>query len=90
MQDFVDERDRRALGAGVVNLEHTNPRAVIDGGELIEPPSRAGDALEEFHIELQSVTRLRFLVALPALPMRLMLLVRRQAMHPVSLEDPVC
>jgi hypothetical protein len=36
------------------------------------------------------VTRLRFLVALPAFPMRLMLLVRRQAMHPVSLEDPVC
>jgi hypothetical protein len=73
VQDFVDERDRRALGAGVVHLEHVNPRAIVDGGELIEPPSRAGDALEEFHIELQSVSRLRFLVALPTLPMRLML-----------------
>ena len=30
------------------------------------------------------------LETIPALPMRLMLLVRRQAMHPVSLEDPVC
>jgi hypothetical protein len=83
-------KDRRALGARVVDLEHANPRAIVDGGELIEPPSRTGDALQEFHIELQSVPGLRFLIALPTLPVRLMFLIGGQAMHPVSLEDSMC
>ena len=34
-EHIVDEPDRRALVAAVVDLEHTDPRAVVDRGELI-------------------------------------------------------
>jgi hypothetical protein len=48
---------------------------------------RAWNALEELHVHLQPVAGLRLLVALPALSMRLMLLVRRKAPETVLLED---
>ena len=31
-EDFVDKLDRRALIAGIVHLEHSNARAIVDGG----------------------------------------------------------
>jgi len=49
---FVDEPDSRALIAGVIDLEHADPGAVVDGRELIQPRARARDTLEEFHIDL--------------------------------------
>src|SRR5690606_20143836 len=75
--------------AGVVDLEHPDTRAVVDGGELIEPLARPRDALEELHVHLQSMTGLRLLVALPALLMGLVLLVVWQPAHTVLDEDPV-
>ena len=77
----------RALVARVVDLQDANPGAIVDGRELIEPASRARDSLEELHVELQPVAGLRLLVALPALAVRLMLLIRRQPIHPVPLQD---
>ena len=82
-QHLVDEADRRALVAGIVDLEHADARAVIDRRELVEPLPRAGDPLEELHIHLQPMARLRLLVPLPALRVRAMLLVAWQAVHPM-------
>jgi hypothetical protein len=55
--DFVDEANGGALVTRVVHLEDTNPRAIVDGGELIEPRPRLGDALEELDVQLQPVPR---------------------------------
>ena len=58
--DVVDELDGRALVARVVHLEHPNARAIVDGGELIEPLPGARNALEELHVQLQPVAWLGF------------------------------
>src|SRR5689334_20615127 len=42
---LVGKTDGRALRAVVVNLEHPNASAVVDGRELVEPLLRAWDAL---------------------------------------------
>jgi len=52
-EDVVDEGDGRPLIAGVEHFQHANAGAIVDGGELVEPPARAGNALETLHIELQ-------------------------------------
>ena len=39
--DVVDERDDRALIAGVEDYQHANASAIVDRRELIEPPARA-------------------------------------------------
>src|SRR5687767_10208108 len=69
-QHLVDEVDRRRLVTGVVDLEHADARAVVDGRELIQPLPRARDALEELHVHLQAMTRLRLLIPLPPLRLR--------------------
>jgi hypothetical protein len=47
----VDESDRGALVARVVvDLQHAKPRAIVTGGELIEPLTGAGDPLEELDV----------------------------------------
>ncbi len=60
-----------------------------DRGELIEASSCARNSLEELHIKLQPVPWLGLLVSLPSLAVRLMLLVRRQPVHPMTLQDAV-
>lgn len=84
---LVDEPDRRALVAGVIDLQDANARAIIDGRELVEPLSGAGDPLEELHVELQPVSRQGLLIALPPCAVPLMLLVGGQAVHPVAAEN---
>jgi hypothetical protein len=86
-KNFVDEQDRRALIARIVDLQHTNPSAIVDGRELKEPASRAGNSFQELHIQLQSMAGLRLFVALPALAVRLVLLIRRQPRHAVPRQD---
>src|SRR6185503_9748040 len=86
----VDESDRHALVARVVNLEDANPSAIIDRGELVQPLARPRNALdEELHVQLQSVAGERFLVALPAFPVWLVLLVGRQPVQPMSAQNAV-
>jgi hypothetical protein len=70
-------------------LQDANPCAVVDGRELVQPLTGAGDPLEEFHIESQPVTGLRFLIALPALAVWLVLLIRRQPVHSMPTQDAV-
>src|SRR5262245_31762037 len=52
--------------------------------ELIQARPGTRDAFQELHIDLQTVPWLGFLVALPALLVRPMLLVGRQAGHAVA------
>ena len=44
-EDFVDEQPGRALIAGIVDLEDANPRAIVDGGELVQALMSPGDSL---------------------------------------------
>ena len=59
------------LIAGVVDLQDPHAGAIVDGRELIQPAVRPRDSLQELHVQLQPVTGLRLLIALPALAVRL-------------------
>jgi len=73
--DLVDELDGGRLIAGVVDLEHPDAGAVVDGRELVETLPGARDALEELHVHLEPVAGLLLLVALPPLRVLPVLLV---------------
>lgn len=64
LDDLIDKPDRRSLIAGTVDFKHPNTRAVVDGGELIQPPCGARDSLEELNIQLQTMDWLRLLIPL--------------------------
>ena len=85
--DVVHKLDRRPLVAGREDLQYSNTRAVVHRGELIEPGLGLGNPLEKFHIELQAVSWLRLLVALPAFAMWSVLLVGREPIQTVSRGD---
>jgi hypothetical protein len=87
--DLVNKPDRRSLVAGIVDFKHPDTRTVIDGGELIQALSAACDPLEELHVQLQAVSGLWLLVALPGSPRGPTLLVCWQAVHPVTDENAV-
>jgi hypothetical protein len=72
------------LVADIVDLEHTDARAVIDGRELIEASFGARDSLEEFHVDLQAMSGLWLLVSMPGTTCRLALLVDRQPVHSIA------
>ncbi len=48
-------------------FSYTNPSAIVDRRELIEPLPRAGNPLEELDVHLQAVAGLGLLIALPSL-----------------------
>lgn len=77
-RDVVCEADGSRLVARVIDLQDANPRAVVDRGELVEPLAGSRNALEELHIELQTVPGLRLLVQLPTLGVVLVLMVGRE------------
>jgi hypothetical protein len=87
--DLIHEADSCLLVAGIVDLEHTDARAVIDCRELIETSLRARDSLEEFHVDLQTVSGLWLLVSIPRAPCRLSLLIGRQAVHSITDQYPM-
>src|SRR5688572_5482541 len=84
---LVDELDRRRLVAAVVDLEHPDARAIVYGRELIQAAAGARDAFEELDVHLRPMAGLGFLVALPALLVGTMLLVRGQPAQAVTHED---
>jgi hypothetical protein len=49
---FIDELHGGPLVTGVVDLQHSNAGAVIDGGELIQAFASARDPLEKLHVQL--------------------------------------
>jgi hypothetical protein len=75
------------LGAGIEHLEHSNPRAVINGRELKQPAPSAGNALEELHVHLKAMPWRDLLVSLPPSAVRPMLLIGRQATHAVAFQN---
>ena len=87
-EHVVDELDGGLLVEVVVDAEHTEPRAVIDRGELVVLPARAPDRRYELHVDLDPMPGLRLLVALPAVLVALVALRRWQAAHVEALEDP--
>jgi DNA-binding beta-propeller fold protein YncE len=54
-QRVIQEANGRTLVARVVDFQYPKACAVVDGGELIEPLARAGDALEKLDVDLQAV-----------------------------------
>jgi hypothetical protein len=82
--DLVHEADGRLLVADVVDFEHTDARAVIDGRELIEAFLGTRYSLKEFHVDLQAMARLRLLVSVPGTARWLALLINRQPVHSVT------
>ena len=50
-KDFVDELHGCALVAGVVDLQNANPRAVVNGRELVQSSPRSRDALQELYVQ---------------------------------------
>jgi hypothetical protein len=88
-QDVVHEPNSRALIARVKDLQHPNAGAIIDGGELIEPPLTTWDPFEKLHVHLEAVSRLRLLVPLPPLAMGSMFLIGRQPVQLVPMQNPM-
>jgi hypothetical protein len=67
-----------------VDLEHADTRSVIDGCELVEASPGARNSLEEFHIDLQTMSGLWLLVSMPATTCGLAPLVARQPVHSIT------
>src|SRR3990170_4515249 len=55
LEDVVDELDRRLLVQSVVDLQYPEPRAIIDGGELVVALPGALQRRDELHIDLDPV-----------------------------------
>ena len=77
LPNAVKEADYGALVAGIIDLQNSDPGAIVDGSELIKALCRTRDALEELHVHLQAVAGLGLLVALPSFAVRLVLLIGR-------------
>src|SRR5688572_23789297 len=86
---LVDELDGGSLVARIEDFEDPDPRAIVNGRELKQSSACAGNPLEELHIYLQTVPRDQLLVSLPTFPIRSMLLICRQPIHSVALQDTV-
>src|SRR5581483_2141797 len=87
--NLIHKADRRSLVARIVDLEHPDARAIVDGSELVQTLLRAGDPLEELNVQLQAMPGLRLLVALPSASPGPMLLIGRQPVQAVANQDAV-
>ena len=77
--DFINELNGRLLIAGIEYLQDPYPCTIVHSRELIEPLPRTWYSLQELYIYLQPMTRLAFLVSLPALLVGSMLLACGQS-----------
>ena len=80
--DFLEETDRRAL---IAHASYTfNTRMRVQSSIAVNWYSRfpVPGFARGIHVHLEAVPGLRLLVSLPALPVRPVLLIRRQAVHP--------
>src|SRR5713101_8242094 len=88
LDDVVDELDRGLLIQALIDPQDPQASAVIDGGVLVVLFAHSLDGLDELDVDLNRMTRLLLLVALPAFGMALVALRRRQAVEVSPLEDP--
>src|SRR5438309_7808409 len=88
LEDVVDELDRRLLAELVVDPQDPETGAVVDRGELVVLLAGALERGDELHVDLDLVSRLGLLVALPALAVAHVALRRRQAAKAQTPQDP--
>src|SRR5262245_48586476 len=62
---FVDELNSCFLVATVINLKDSNPSAIINGCELIQPSLGPRNAFQKLNIHLHPVARLLLLISFP-------------------------
>lgn len=83
MQHVVDELDGDLLVALGIDAQHPQSRAVVDGGELVEPfASSSRDGFEKLDVDLDPVAGQLLLITLPAPVVPLMALGGRQSAMP--------
>ena len=80
---FIYETDGRLLIADIVDLQHSDARAVIDRRELVQAFLGQSDSFEEFHVDLQTMARLRLLIAIPGTSCWLTFQIGWQAIHSI-------
>ncbi len=84
--NLVDELNRSALIAAVVNLQHPDTSAVVDSSELVKALGRAMNALQKLYVHLEPVPGLLLFVALPLMFLALVLSVTaRQSAQAMTL-----
>jgi hypothetical protein len=89
IQQEVGELDRGLLVELVVDPQHPQPGAVVDGGELvILLAARARQRRDELDVDLDGVTRHRLLIPFPLAIVALVPLGGREAVKVQALEDP--
>src|SRR6266545_315858 len=88
LEHVVDELDRALLTETVVDAQHAQPRAVVDRGALVVGLACAPKRGDELRVDLDLVTGLGLLVALPALAVTPVALGGRQTAQAQSPEDP--
>src|SRR5260370_15897795 len=74
LEDVVCELDRGLLVQLSVDLQDPQPRAVVDGCELVVLLAHTTDGLDELDVDLNGVARSLLFVTLPALLMALIAL----------------
>ena len=84
----VDEPDRRRLVQPVVDPQDPDPGAIVDRGELVVLLARALERRHELDVDLDTVTGLLLLVALPPIHVSAVALGGREPVHVQALEDP--
>jgi hypothetical protein len=87
LQDVIDELNGGLLVEPVVDLEDPEPSAVVDCRVLVVPLAGAGERGYELDVDLDTVARLRFLIALPAILVPLVSLRAGQAIEAEAPED---
>jgi hypothetical protein len=88
-EQVVEELDGGLLVTAWIRPKHSDPGAVVDGGELVVLLApRAPDGLDELHVHLDPLARELFLVALVAVLVALVALRGREPRHPELVEDP--
>jgi len=87
-QEIVGELDSGLHVASRIDLQHSQPGAVIDRSELIEPFSCPTNGCDELDVDLDGVAGLRLLVAFPPFLIRLVFLRGREPVQIETVQDP--
>src|SRR5665213_195632 len=88
LEDVVNELDRCDLVEAIVDSQDPEPGAIVDRRELVVLLPSSGQGSNELDVDLDAMTWLGLLVALPAVLVALVALGARQPAHAQALEDP--
>jgi len=88
LQHVVEEPDRRDLVALVIDAQHPDTGAIVNGGVLVVLATGVTHPSQELHIDLDSKPGLRLLVSFPTLLVALVSLRGREPVHTETFEYP--